>query len=455
MLTRQQAIRGAQNFVLIFLSIGVVALYSSLNRPIWTDEKQHFAWGGIEDPLEAMRQIVTPILEGNAQTWYASSWLYFIFDYWLLNVFGANSLALRAPSIVSALLLLLFAVLFIRRQAFGFYWQLVTVLAFLTQTFFMYFAGEARPYMPLAASVLGVALYYSLNLGDRVTWWGRAIGWGSALVGVLMHAYVIFYLLGICLLFLILAKRNQGFNWETKQTLNWLNPAILLSAVGIEVLTRVPSVLRGGSRFAGDPFEFTARENLVSSFFFSHFPNFPVSWYSIRIFVILLLASLLAMLIARPHWSDQLKPLLGPIGLIGVGLSVSAFVSALSFVNGYWILSRQWVASMALCLLGTIWFFATLTRIIQSKSRLVAGAVALISGLMLCLFAPNRVAEQVRLLNDYRVQKEQIASEWADKSPAQIAPLWNETDVPNINIAVGGPVWPVNACFFPVGRNCP
>jgi hypothetical protein len=270
-----------------------------------------------------------------------------------------------------------------------------------------------------------------------------------------MHAYVIFYLGALALLLMLLSQNLSGYKWKSQEPLKQLNLPLLLAAAGIEVLTRVPSVLQGGSRFAGNPFEFTARENLVSSFFYSHFPNFPVSWYSIRLFLILIFGIVLAIAIARPAFSAQLKPLLGPIGLIAVGLGVSAFVSLLSYLNGYWILSRQWVASMALCLLGTVWLFASISRIIQPKSRAAAVIFSFAATLALCLFAPNRVMEQARLLGEYRLRTEQIAAEWSGRSPAEISQLWNEADVPNINIALGGSVWPVNACFFPVGRNCP
>jgi hypothetical protein len=273
-----------------------------------------------------------------------------------------------------------------------------------------------------------------------------------------MHAYVIIYLGALAFLFMLLSQNLLGYKWKSQKPLRQLNLPLLFTAAGIEMVSRLYSLVKTGSGMSathGKPFEFTARENLVSSFFYSHFPNFPVSWYSIRLFLILIFGIVLAIAIARPAFSAQLKPLLGPIGLIAVGLGVSAFVSLLSYLNGYWILSRQWVASMALCLLGTVWLFASISRIIQQKSRAAAVIFSFAITLALCLFAPNRVIEQARLLGEYRLQTEQIAAEWSGRSPADISQLWNEADVPNINIALGGSVWPVNACFFPVGRNCP
>jgi hypothetical protein len=65
-----------------------------------------------------------------------------------------------------------------------------------------------------------------------------------------------------------------------------------------------------------------------------------------------------------PQWRRTLlRPLLSPLALIGIALTISALLVFISYRNHYWIVSRQWIASLALCAIGFVWFAAELSEI--------------------------------------------------------------------------------------------
>jgi hypothetical protein len=101
--------------------------------------------------------------------------IYMLVDFWLLKLFGASSFALRLPSLLSAVWLLVCATMVLGSRGLGNMWKLALILALLAQTSLMNFAAEARPYMPLAAATMGTLTYYAAPI-ERRRGWLRVVG---------------------------------------------------------------------------------------------------------------------------------------------------------------------------------------------------------------------------------------------------------------------------------------
>ena len=88
--------------VVVLLISTVLVLCGGWSKPIWIDEFNLFAMGSLTFP-----EIIAVLLESTESgfTW-GQTGAYYIADLFLLNIFGANEWALRAPSILSAAILL-------------------------------------------------------------------------------------------------------------------------------------------------------------------------------------------------------------------------------------------------------------------------------------------------------------------------------------------------------------
>ncbi len=455
-----QTRRAFENFVLIFLSVGIVALYSSYRRPIWIDEMQHFAWGGLTDPWVASLEVVRPLAEGAAPTWYSTSWLYFLADVWLLELFGANSTALRAPSLLSGLALLVLTIYFFRRLGLGFIWQALALLALLAQTTYMYYVGEARPYLPMTVAVFVLAGYYATR---RVARGARAItvlAWIAGILGALLHTYVLFYAFALAFSFALLNVARVTNASRLQEFVKFLNLPLLATMLGVELMTRLPSLLGPGAQaeaWQGGPWEYLAPAELPGLFVYSHFgflPLFP--WILIGFGVAFAMFVFLISRTQSPQLSrDQALDLAQPMVLIALALALSILISSVSFSQGYWILARHWAASGLLVPVASVWLAAEVTKVLKVRYQKVARSVPIFLVALLVTLAPFRILDLTAALSEYAQIAEQYRAEWAGTTSQDGEVLWGVEDVQNINIYLGGPVWPINACFSPVWQNCP
>jgi hypothetical protein len=83
------------------LSVLVVLVYGSFGSPIWIDEFLHFALGAFPTTGDAWRALSPTLPTFN----HGQTAAYMLLDSALLRAFGADLVALRAPSLVSGLLL--------------------------------------------------------------------------------------------------------------------------------------------------------------------------------------------------------------------------------------------------------------------------------------------------------------------------------------------------------------
>jgi hypothetical protein len=73
----------------MFISVGVTAIFSGLNRPLWIDEYLHFALAGIP-----WSQTLEVMVATNSNINHGQTFFYQIFSVGLLNAFGDLPLVL-------------------------------------------------------------------------------------------------------------------------------------------------------------------------------------------------------------------------------------------------------------------------------------------------------------------------------------------------------------------------
>jgi hypothetical protein len=207
--------------------------------------------------------------------------------------------------------------------------------------------------------------------------------------------------------------------------------------------------MRKGPGKAFDPFKWVGQDIYLPVFFnHSHFEFIrPLGGVLITGAIFLLLAS---------YWfysdANKLKyrSLVPPAALIAGALSVTILLSLISFYRDYWILQRQWVASMALVTIGVIWLAAEVSQVLSRvRPKIGRGIYPVVLFYVLIMLYPS-LQENYHRLNDYISE----SSEYADGVPVPPGP----NDLPKSNgdwvalaasnIEAGGKVWPVFRIYY-------
>ena len=156
----------------------------------------------------------------------------------------------------------------------------------------------------------------------------------------------------------------------------------------------------------------------------------------------------------------RLRPALGPAVLILLALGVSGLLSWMSYLQSYWILTRQWVASIALVAVGCAWLCAELVRITTKtlEDRKVIANVSTIK-LLNTLLVLSIVLYGMRLNQHnllYRV--ETFVSNLAQRDVVPtiqleqtiLCPMDNQawSLLANLNVQKGGPVWTIFRKYY-------
>jgi hypothetical protein len=426
------------------LSVLVVALHGSFGRPIWIDEFVHFALGSHVSTSEAARTIYeTTVGLSHGQTG-----VYMLLDYWLMQLFGASATALRAPSLVSALLLLWGACALLRWRGCGLVWQALAVVALAGHETLMYFAGEARPYMPLAAATVGVAAYYLAPAARRGSPAVEVLGVVSVLSGALLHPYFSIYWLAVFALAHAVAVAEGDRPLGVRSLLAHVN--LPLSAVGAATYFTVGALtwLRGGPAFTFDPFEWVKRERLYGEFVDVSHLNFLHPTH--RTFFLVLLCAVPVVIAVLPRrWRGAARPVVAPALLFMLALAIAVLIGWLSYRRSYWILPRQWVGSMALAAVAFVWFLAEVARAAGRVSRVLSAVAVAVAVLVI-----GRPAARVLARNaDVLVQHARASPASTGEPPAAEdarPPSDNDgwVELANRNIRAGGPVWPVFRRYY-------
>ena len=436
-----------------------VLLYMGLWRGIWFDELLHFAFGGMSFEYAIKAIDYSTIRVNHGQTG-----AYFLLDWALLHVFGASAIALRAPSWISAIFMLTAAITFLKAKGFSWHWQLLAVLSLGANETLMFFAGEARPYMPMAASALAMLAFYSLGAVERRRWWGRSLAIFGFLFGSIIHPYWAVFWILVAGFSLIVGWKDHSFQRTWRGVLLFVAPAYVLPSiilyVGVALLTWLRRFLRFG--WPDSTYDWSL---LTNSFLQNHFSFAPylypwrsgTSTFDAGIAIVIGTAFLVAVtalwLIFLPRTRNQ--RLLAPTLLFAAAGLSSVFFSYLSYRSEYLIFERQWLGGMALASVASTWFFAEWWRRCRSLQPVaIAPSIAFV-GLVMVSFALSVVSQLnitmdryeawQEMRNDTRSMDELIAA--AGVSESFMYEPQNPTEgygyLANINVIRGGPVWEV------------
>ena len=449
----------------VSLLIAVVALsYMGLWRGIWFDELLHFAFGGMTFEYAVKTIDYTTMHVNHGQTG-----AYFLLDWALLQVFGASAVALRSPSLVAALILMASAAVFLRAKGFGWRWQALVVLALGANESLMFYAGEARPYMPLAGSAAAMLAFYALAPAARRAGWARGLALFGFLVGSVMHPYwaVMWGLIAVFSIVVALAEtpalRRPRAMWQLVAP-GYVIPALILYVV-VGQLTWMRKIINFG--WPDSIYSWGSLWNALLQDHFAFAPFlYPTRGGTGEIDagpIIPVVVSAMALLVAAWLVVDRRvrsRRLLPPLALFLAGAGSSLFFSYLSYRSQYIIFERQWVAGMTLTAIAWTWFFAEWMRNTADRARLSRVPVYAFVALVVVSFTVSIAAQTVITVERYRgwqtVQSdgrslEELMAAAVDAETFSYEPRRPEDGygyLANINIARGGPVWDVFIAWY-------
>lgn len=434
--------------LVIPLCVACVLLYASLGRPVWIDEFLHFAFASFDTTTLAWTAITQSLVNVN----HGQTGIYMLIDYWLLKFWGANVLLLRAPSLISAFLLCYFSGLTLRIRGYGLTWQVLSIFIMFCQSELMYFSGEARPYMPLAAASVGTLLYYLASPTQRSHAAVRFVGWISVLLGVLMHPYFSIYWLAITIFGLWVSWFNDGMRLTPSNIAKYLNLPLCVVGTFIYLTLASQTWLTGSPVFDRDPFQFMPQSDLFYLFVWHHStflgPNRGGEKFLIVSLIMLVIFTFLPM-----KFKNLVRPVIPPIILIYIALSLSALLSFLSYYQNYWILTRQWVASIALVAVGSTWFIAVSTtifvKVLPNKKNKLAHFLIFILLFFYCwqLNLPKTKMLWDELTRYFSTVAINPRNGFPERINCPISPdTWVE--LANRNLAEGTPVWKIFKFYY-------
>jgi hypothetical protein len=422
-ITNIKTLSNRDKVLLTLLAMGILALYSSWGRPLWVDEYLHFVFGGFDSIGDAWGAVQASTTNVN----HGQTGFYLMLDFALLKTFGANLFIMRLPSLLSGALLLFSAALFLRRKNFGAIAIATAFLLLLAQPNLMSFTGEARPYMPMAASVMAALAYFSTHMNTRSTTGMRILIWSSMLWGALMMPYYVLYLPVIALTAFMI-DRVGG---EKPQFWKFINLPLHITSVILGTAISAFTWLRGSPEFSRDPWLIIGP--LIDSL------TAP------QLIGIIFLGALIVFTLWQGliHSTDRVtleKQLVAAALLILVLIAMSILLAALSLAQSYWILPRQFIASQAIITVAVVWMLGSA---LLANPRRYKGTFAAIFTLGISLGAARATISQVDSLRDWENNGYPLAG-----NPGDGAFLGIEVGPANQNAVDGGPVRPGFTVFY-------
>ncbi len=435
--------------LLTALSLTVLFLYSSWNRPIWYDEFVYFSLGGLSDLQEALAAIRDTTSNLNQGVTGA-----FMFaDFLLLKSFGAELWAMRLPSLLTGAWMVMAGAVFLRFRGVGIWGLSVWPVLLMGQVTLMYYVGEARTYMPLAGAVVGALAYWSITIGRRNRWWVRVLGWGSVLMGVAFHPYFAVYLPLIVIFgwfaFRLPVMKSDGLSATWRSFLNFCNPVLLAVAATTYVVLALSTWLQGtATKVNLDPYLFLTdplwKSILAQLFQFAYVSRWATAISVLGIGALVVYAGISVGLrqVASRAWP--------PVAVLVLAFVSALLISLVSLSQGFWIIPRQWIASIALASVSLIWLVVELVRMIPSSRVRLTISMVFTGVVLFCAIAPTESA--VVTMREFSARAPAPASQLEDLIllrsqgifPAE--QVW--IDAAQSNIDAGGPVHPVFGDFY-------
>lgn len=441
-------------FVVLGLSLLVLLAYMGLWRGIWFDELLHFAVGGM-----SFEYVIKTIDYTTTEVNHGQTGIYILLDWLILQLTGASAIGLRLPSLISAGIMLVAAAVFIRAKGFDWRWQFVAVAALGANSTLMFFTGEARPYMPMAASAMAMLAFYALPLEDRRRWWSRTLAIFGFIFGSMIHPYWILLWVLIAAFSLVVFLGAQKHSMHLKSVVAFLAPLYVVISLSLFAVIGSLTWMRRVFAFGGDTSTIYNWQAISSHFLWDHFAFVPYympvrlstgppevsEWVMLLILSVVVLA-LIWQVISRRCRSLKLLP---PLLLLGLAVASSIIVTFQSYRLSYWIIERQWVAGMGLSTVAITWFFAEWWRNVANKGTLLALPVIVYLVLLAVAFSVSLIT-QVQLTvqralewEDVRSDTRSIAELIADpgEQTYNYDPKVGYEYMANLNIHRGGPVW--------------
>jgi hypothetical protein len=201
--------------------------------------------------------------------------------------------------------------------------------------------------------------------------------------------------------------------------------------------------IRGAPMLNFDPFQWVHRDVLVRQFLdYSHLSfifdfETPTSqlWLGPRRVVLYAMAAFVLALTFLPRRRrPEVRRLVPPLLLALSSLVISAVLSWISYRHHYWILDRQWVASLALMPIAVVWYMGELGRIADQQRAgvsvlLAAGCIAVFCA-ELKVSASEKIATCARMRTGGQVRRwSRVRQPWCRRtttagwrSPTPISP---------------------------------
>ncbi len=349
-----------------------------------------------------------------------------------LKVLGASLFALRLPSMFATAWLVISLWLCGRALGMGRAVCLGMAWALVNAYDLIFFTSEARVYMSLSASALAtLAFYLQAPAARRQIWWQI---WGAATLvfGFLNHPYYVLYLL-LSVGAGILIHRIPPREWL--RTSFW-EAAMPAGALGVTLAAL--TWMRYSSRGWGlDPFHFMTDGRSPARIFMSE-----------HLRTLGALRFLLPLAIGWLAWKRSRVLMNG--GLILIGALLASFtLSYISYRNGYWILSRQWVASLSMVHVAAFSLFHGAIEGVpaheRKRRRWLVNGIFLIAGL-------GSVFAQWGTYRDWRERERSLGVALLERGaalrrtlPEGVLPEESPDQIAlaHLNLHEGGAVWPL------------
>jgi hypothetical protein len=368
-----------------------IKVHSPILRPIWFDEFTQFAFGAEQSTAEAWSFIRTSI-QDPANT--HQTGILALVNYWSLSLAGADLWALRWPSVLATMAMFSGVILTLQAAGLDPLWQVLGVVAVSLQPELMHFTAEARPYIFLCAAVSLTLAYYVAEENSRATASSRIAGYGGVITGCLFHPYFAVYWSGIAAATWIGRVIAGNAPLSVRSAVRHAGPILVPVGAclyfGIGAMTWI-----GSSSPEFDPLQWLGNHALDIGVW-THL-SFVSSTLGPRR-ATTLVVSLAVLAIARCGPKSVMRDALPPLFIFGVAAAASCLISWVSFRSSYWILQRQWVASLMLVPIASVWLIGCLARAALTLRR--TSILYASSAILLIALGFRLQAERLRSLSD-------------------------------------------------------
>ena len=376
------------------IAIATLTSYASLFRPLWLDEALHYALAGQGSLWELVVRLHNP--DPGFLT--RQTGFYQLVNFITLNVIDPTWFALRLPSVLSGVLLICAVYLFLAERHVGPAIQITALLFLAGQAGFMYYVGEARPYLPFAATVMGCLTYLTTDSVSPRWPYIRVLGWVCLYVGAVMHLYFLLTLPVILLFNIFYRSLPLSTRPGWRQIIFWSRPRIVGGAVMLALGVGLLTWMRPQETNTLGAFEWMGGSaySTITSFTNFHFDFLGVTTAAATILVsqLMLVGWLLLKRLYRIH-----ADLFASAVLLFLGLGTSLLIALSSVANNYAIATRQLVLGPLLVAVSLAWQIGSLAKLarrlpfippMRVHAILLGSAMGAGTATLLYLFLSNR-----------------------------------------------------------------